>query len=326
MTSAPPSTDLQGTKYRSALFPELQREALHTLQVNLGYRCNQSCIHCHVNAGPTRREMMDTSTIALIPKVLEKFEFNCLDLTGGAPELHPGFRDLVCQARLLNVEVIDRCNLTILTEPGQDDLATFLARQRVTVVASLPCYEAENVNKQRGDGVFERSLDGLRLLNQLGYGKPGGELILNLVFNPQGPQLPPPQAQLEDAYRKELLRRYGIQFTNLFTLVNMPIQRFKAYLNISSQLDEYQQLLEDAHNSENLETVMCRNLISVNWQGELFDCDFNQQLNIHLNGPVHNLKDMLNIKQQWPGQPITVGSHCFGCTAGNGSSCGGALQ
>ena len=197
----------------------------------------------------------------------------------------------------------------------------------IAIAASLSVgYEAENVNKQRGDGVFERSLDGLRLLNQLGYGKPGGALILNLVFNPQGPQLPPPQAQLEDAYRKELLRRYGIQFTNLFTLVNMPIQRFKAYLNLSSQLDEYQQLLEDAHNSENLETVMCRNLISVNWQGELFDCDFNQQLNIHLNGPVHNLKDMLNIKQQWPGQPITVGSHCFGCTAGNGSSCGGALQ
>ena len=321
-----PPNDIPASEYRSAVFPEIHRDALRTLQVNLGYRCNQSCIHCHVNAGPTRQEMMEPANMALIPKVLAKYELQCLDLTGGAPELHPGFRDLVIQARHLNIEVIDRCNLTILTEPGQDDLAEFLAQQRVTVVASLPCYEAENVDQQRGDGVFKRSLLGLRQLNHLGYGQPGEELILNLVFNPQGPQLPPPQAQLEEAYRKELMQRYGIQFTNLFSLANMPIQRFAKQLISSGQLYRYQQLLEAAHNSQNLNTVMCRNLISVNWQGKLYDCDFNQQLNFQLKGPVDCLEDLLKLKVQWTDRPIVVGSHCFGCTAGDGSSCGGALQ
>ena len=326
MISVLPSHETSATAFRSEVFPELHRDNLRTLQVNLGYRCNQSCAHCHVNAGPTRLEMMDPQTMALIPKVLDQYQLECLDLTGGAPELHPGFKDLVIQASCLGVEVIDRCNLTILTEPGQDDLAAFLAKHRVTVVASLPCYEAENVDQQRGKGVFERSLIGLRQLNQLGYGQNDEQLILNLIFNPQGPQLPPPQAQLEEAYRKELKQRYDIEFTRLFSIANMPIQRFATQLTMSGQRESYQQLLEGAHNPDNLKTVMCRSLISVNWQGQLFDCDFNQQLSLHLKGPVQHLRDLLDVEIQWPGQPITVGPHCFGCTAGNGSSCGGALQ
>ncbi|MCS5705620.1 arsenosugar biosynthesis radical SAM protein ArsS [Synechococcus sp. FGCU-3] len=307
----------------AALFPPLHRGALTTLQVNLGYRCNQACSHCHVNAGPTRTEMMEAGNLALIPQVLAARGIGTLDLTGGAPELHPGFRELVRQARALGVAVLDRCNLTILSEPGQEDLAAFLAQQGVTVVASLPCYLEDNVDRQRGQGVFERSIAGLRQLNALGYGREGSGLELNLVFNPQGPSLPPPQAPLEADYRRELADRYGVVFNHLYALANMPIQRFAAVLRQSGALEGYQQLLVDNHRDANLAAVMCRSLISVDWQGQLFDCDFNQQLGFSLPAPRH-LPDLLD----WDpaGEPIAVASHCFGCTAGSGSSCGGALD
>lgn len=304
-------------------FPALRRGRLDTLQVNLGYRCNQSCSHCHVNAGPNRSESMDAATLALIPRVLEARGLSCLDLTGGAPELHPGFRDLVRQARRLGVAVIDRCNLTILSEPGQEDLASFLAGQAVRVVASLPCYLEANVDRQRGRGVFARSITALHTLNRLGYGQEGSGLVLDLVFNPQGPVLPPAQEALEADYRLALGRDHGVVFNRLLVLANMPIQRFASFLQASGELDAYRQLLRDHHREANLARVMCRSLISVDWQGRLHDCDFNQQLGLGLAAPRH-LRDLL--LEDPEGQPIRVDDHCFGCTAGAGSSCGGALE
>jgi radical SAM/Cys-rich protein len=312
-------------------FPPLRRARLTTLQVNLGYRCNQSCSHCHVAAGPHRTESMDAETLALIPAVLEARGLGCLDITGGAPELHPGFRDLVRRVRERGVEVIDRCNLTILSEPGQEDLAMFLAEQGVQVVASLPCYLEDNVDRQRGDGVFERSITGLRQLNALGYGQEGSPLQLHLVFNPQGPHLPPDQQQLERDYKRVLAERHGVVFHRLLALANMPIQRFAGTLRASGDLDGYLALLRSAHQSANLEAVMCRTLISVDWRGELHDCDFNQMLDLGLHpdalaGRVSGrgqLRDLLALDPQ--NDPIQVGDHCWGCTAGHGSSCGGAL-
>ena len=306
------------------MFPALRRGPLTTLQVNLGYRCNQACSHCHVNAGPSRTESMDAATVALIPQVLAARQIGSLDLTGGAPELHPQFRELVRQGRSLGVEVIDRCNLTILQEPGQEDLAAFLAEQGVTVVASLPCYSPTNVDRQRGSGVFERSIAGLQQLNQLGYGRPDSGLALHLVFNPQGPTLPPPQPALEADYRRVLAADFGVVFNQLYALANMPIQRFAAVLQAQGALEPYQALLRAQHQPANLEAVMCRQLISVDWQGQLFDCDFNQQLGMPTaSGPKH-LRDLLNLDPA--GEPIAVAEHCYGCTAGSGSSCGGALS
>ena len=307
-------------------FPSLTRNGIQTLQVNLGYRCNQSCVHCHVNAGPNRWEQMTKSNIDLIPKVLNKLGLSCLDLTGGAPELHPSFRDLVIKARELDVNVIDRCNLTILSENGYSYLAEFLAHHSVIVIASLPCYQEENVDQQRGAGVFERSISGLLKLNQLGYGDPDRDLILNLVYNPIGPHLPPDQHQLEAKYRDVLWNRYEIRFTSLLTLANMPIKRFAKQLFVSGQLETYQCLLETSYNPANISSVMCLDLISVDWQGNLYDCDFNQQLGLPLQGRVKHLRDLLDDHNYLAGEHITVGSHCFGCTAGNGSSCGGSLQ
>ena len=307
-------------------FPPLRRGPLTTLQVNLGYRCNQACSHCHVNAGPTRTEQMDPATLALIPPVLAARGLRCLDLTGGAPELHPQFRELVVAARQLGVEVIDRCNLTILSEPGQEDLARFLADQGVTVVASLPCYAADNVDRQRGSGVFARSIAALRQLNALGYGQPGSGLLLHLVYNPQGPTLPPPQAPLEAEYRRVLAADFGVVFTSLYALANMPIQRFATWLEAQGQLAPYQALLQARHRPENLADVMCRSLISVDWQGWLFDCDFNQQLGLATAGGQQ--RPHLRALLEWDPEdnPVVVADHCFGCTAGGGSSCGGALQ
>ena len=312
-----------GSDLSEADFPPLQRLALTTLQVNLGYRCNQACSHCHVDAGPDRAESMDAATAALVPLVLEKRHIACLDLTGGAPELHPLFRDLVRQARALGVQVIDRCNLTILQEPGQGDLAAFLAEQEVKVVASLPCYLPENVDRQRGRGVFERSIAGLRTLNSLGYGQSGTGLQLDLVFNPQGPVLPPPQQALEDDYRRELASRHGVVFNHLLALANMPIQRFAAALQNKGELKAYRELLRREHRDDNLAHVMCRSLVSVDWQGQLHDCDFNQQLALGMSTP-RRLADLL----EWDpaDSPVVVGPHCFGCTAGAGSSCSGALH
>ncbi len=294
--------------------------------MNLGYRCNQSCSHCHVNAGPSRTEMMDADTIALVPAVLAARGLTTLDLTGGAPELHPGFRELVVRARGLGVAVIDRCNLTILSEPGQEDLADFLAGQGVTVVASLPCYSAGNVDKQRGDGVFERSIAGLRQLNALGYGGGHPGLDLDLVYNPQGPSLPPPQAALEADYRRELAEHFGIRFNRLYTITNMPIQRFAAVLKQQGQLESYMDLLRRHHNPDNLAQVMCRTTVSVDWQGFLYDCDFNQMLGLAAGGRSSRAHLRQLLEHDPSGEAIAVADHCFGCSAGAGSSCGGALS
>jgi radical SAM/Cys-rich protein len=308
-------------------FPPVRRRRLETLQVNLGYRCNQSCLHCHVAASPQRTEMMDEATTALVIEVLQRRGIGTLDLTGGAPELNPHFRSLVRQARAIGVRVIDRCNLTILSEPGQDDLAAFLADQQVEVTASLPCYSPANVDRQRGDGVFERSIAGLRELNALGYGDPATGRVLNLVYNPQGPSLPPAQGPLEADYKRELLLHFGIRFNHLFALANMPIQRFGSTLVSKGTFNGYLQLLRSAYRSDNLDTVMCRSLLSVDWQGELYDCDFNQMLGLRAQLPARprpHLRDLL--VDDAANAPIRVADHCFGCTAGQGSSCGGALE
>ena len=311
-------------------FPPLRRASLSTLQVNLGYRCNQSCLHCHVNAGPNRTEMMDADTVALVLRVLAVLQARrptTLDLTGGAPELNPQFRALVQDARALGVQVIDRCNLTILSEPGQDDLAGFLAAQRVDVVASLPCYSAANVDRQRGEGVFDRSIAGLQALNALGYGQPGSGLVLNLVYNPQGAVLPPPQDALQADYQRELFNHFGIRFNQLFALTNMPIQRFGSTLVSKGTFASYLQLLRGAYQADNLATVMCRTMLSVDWQGDLYDCDFNQMLGLpaRLAGAQRpHLRDLL--VHDAHGEAIRTADHCYGCTAGQGSSCGGALE
>ena len=312
---------------RATDFPAPRRKPLATLQVNLGYRCNQSCVHCHVNASPKRTEMMDNAHIELIPRVLAARGIQTLDLTGGAPELHPRFRWLVQAARTLGVKVIDRCNLTILSEPGFEDLAEFLAAQGVEVVASLPCYQEENVDKQRGKGVYGRSIDGLKRLNSLGYARPGSGLTLNLVYNPGGAFLPPEQGGLEAAYKKQLGERHGIVFNRLLSITNMPILRFGSTLVSKGLFAAYMQLLKDNFRRENLDQVMCRELISVDWQGNLFDCDFNQQLGLLMHGDGRarpRLADLLST--DFARAPIKVADHCYGCTAGQGSSCGGALD
>lgn len=311
-------------------FPALRRNRLDTLQVNLGYRCNQACLHCHVNAGPTRTEMMDADTIELVLKVLALAPFSSLDLTGGAPELHPQFRDLARAVRALGLRVIDRCNLTILHEPLQQDLARFLAQHEVEVVASLPCHSVDNVDRQRGAGVFAGSILALQQLNALGYGRPGSGLVLKLVYNPQGPSLPPDQARLEADYQRVLREQHQVEFNQLLVITNMPIQRFGSTLISRGQFETYMDLLRGSFLRDNLDHVMCRSLISVDWKGYLYDCDFNQQLGLAAglevlsadDGAPH-LRDLLDGGVE--GAPIRVADHCYGCTAGQGSSCGGAL-
>ncbi len=307
-------------------FPEIRRHSIDTLQVNLGYRCNLSCVHCHVNAGPTRTEEMSAATLEQLVRVLDHLAPKTLDLTGGAPELNPGFRRLVREARQRGIEVIDRCNLTILFEPGQEDLAEFLAEQGVVITASLPCYLEENVEQQRGKGVYDTSIHAIQRLNELGYGA-GQGLQLNLVYNPVGAVLPPPQAGLEADYKRELADRYGIVFDQLFTITNMPISRFGAVLLSQGEYVDYMQLLRDNYSAENLDTVMCRSLVSVDWQGYLYDCDFNQMLDIPLlaSDRRRQLADLLE-DDSVVSAAILTGEHCYGCTAGQGSSCGGALE
>lgn len=308
-------------------FPEIRRLPTTTLQVNLGYKCNQSCLHCHVNAGPTRTEMMARDTIFEVIAFLKAAGIGTLDLTGGAPELNPHFRMLVEAARAIGVKVIDRCNLTILFEPGHEDLARFLAEQQVEITASLPCYLEDNVDRQRGKGVFETSMRALRLLNGLGYGQPSSELTLNLVYNPQGPVLPPPQPALERDYKERLLRDHSVVFNQLYVLTNMPIQRFGSTLISKGTFDPYLQLLKQSYRPENLDTVMCRSLVSVDWQGFVYDCDFNQMLGLPLTwrGKTRpHLRELIGASLE--GNPIVVKDHCYGCTAGQGSSCGGALN
>jgi radical SAM/Cys-rich protein len=308
-------------------FPPIRRGRLETLQVNVGYRCNQSCVHCHVNAGPSRTEEMPGEIVDVVLAFLERQPIAKLDITGGAPELNPHFRRLVAAARERGVHVMDRCNLTILEVTGQEDLADFLAAQQVEIVASMPCYLEDNVDRQRGKGVFDGSIRSLQRLNALGYGRQDSGLALNLVYNPQGPSLPPAQDKLEADYRRELGARYGIAFNRLYTLANMPIQRFGAILIAQGRFDEYLTLLQHAHLDTNLGNVMCRNLISVDWRGFVYDCDFNQMLDLPL---ARNGKARVHLSQlidaDLADNPICVAGHCYGCTAGQGSSCGGALQ
>jgi radical SAM/Cys-rich protein len=308
-------------------FPAIARGRLDTLQINVGYRCNQSCVHCHVNAGPNRTEEMDRATADMVLDFLERRRISTLDITGGAPELNPNFRRLVTAARDMAVRVMDRHNLTIQEQLGQEDLAEFLGANQVEVVASMPCYLQDNVDKQRGKGVYDGSVRGLRRLNALGYGHEGSGLVLDLVYNPLGPSLPPPQAQLEADYKRFLGERFGIVFNSLFTLANMPIQRFGAILLSQGQFDSYLRTLQHAHRDENLAGVMCRNLLSVDYRGYVYDCDFNQMLDLPLkrNGSARvHLSQLLD--DDIAGNPIRVAGHCFGCTAGQGSSCGGALK
>jgi radical SAM/Cys-rich protein len=309
-------------------FPPLRRRSIDTLQVNLGYRCNQSCLHCHVNAGPNRTEQMDAGTVDLVLEVMRARRISTLDLTGGAPELNEHFRRLVASARALGATVIDRCNLTILEEPGHEDLADFLARERVQIVASLPCYSQANVDRQRGEGVFDKSIRALQRLNALGYGADGSELTLDLVYNPQGPSLPPPQHALEQDYKRLLAENFGVRFNQLLTITNQPIARFGSTLISKGQFRDYMALLRSAHRPENLPGVMCRSLVSVDWQGNLHDCDFNQMLGMPLRadgrrGATLHLRDLL--VRDLADNPIAVADHCYACTAGQGSSCGGAL-
>jgi radical SAM/Cys-rich protein len=308
-------------------FPPIRRGRLDTLQVNIGYRCNQSCVHCHVNAGPNRSEEMSGATIDVVLAFLARRRVATLDITGGAPELNPHFRRLVRMARGAGARVMDRCNLTVLETPGQEDLAAFLARERVEVVASMPCYLEHNVDRQRGKGVFDSSIRGLKRLNALGYGQRDSGLVLNLVYNPQGPSLPPPQQSLEADYKRVLGERHGIVFNRLYTLANMPIQRFGAILLSTGEFDRYLHLLRDAHLDANLDQVMCRNLISVDWRGYVYDCDFNQMLDLPLRHAARervHLSDLLDADIE--DAPVRVAGHCYGCTAGQGSSCGGALK
>jgi radical SAM/Cys-rich protein len=308
-------------------FPPIRRGRLDTLQVNVGYRCNQSCVHCHVNAGPNRTEEMARETVDAVLAFLAARRVPTLDITGGAPELNPHFRRLVRAARAAGVRVMDRCNLTILEVPGQEDLAQFLADERVEIVASMPCYLESNVDRQRGKGVFEGSIRGLKRLNSLGYGQPDTGLVLNLVYNPQGPALPPPQEGLEADYRRVLAADHDVIFNRLYTLANMPIQRFGAILIAKGEFDRYLDLLRNAHLDANLDHVMCRNLISVDWRGYVYDCDFNQMLDLPLRYRARervHLLDLLDADIE--GALIQVAGHCYGCTAGQGSSCGGALK
>jgi len=306
-------------------FPKIRRGKLDTLQINVGYRCNQSCFHCHVNAGPNRTEEMSGTVADLVLDFIKRRGIARLDITGGAPELNAHFRDLVISARKLGAKVMDRCNLTILEQPGQTDLAEFLAEQKVEVVASMPCYRQDNVEHQRGKGVFEGSIRGLQKFNALGYGRDPA-LVLNLVYNPQGPSLPPAQGLLEADYKRVLGEQYGVVFNKLFVLANMPIQRFGTMLVSKGEFDGYIGLLQDAHLDANLDGVMCRSLLSVDWQGFVYDCDFNQMLDLPLlrGGRRVHLSDLLD--DDIEGRPIRVAGHCYGCTAGQGSSCGGALK
>ena len=319
-------------------FPPIFRENTRTLQVNLGYLCNLSCTHCHVNAGPKRKELMSKATIDDILAYIDSADIEVLDLTGGAPEMNPYFRYLVKLDKSRGLHIIDRCNLTILLEPGYEDLADFLAEYDVEITASLPCYSEQNVSEQRGKGVFERSIKALKKLNILGYGY-APELELHLVYNPNGTFLPPSQHQLELDYKKQLGDEYGIQFNQLFTITNMPISRFGGMLLAKGLYQDYMRLLKDNFSEDNLKSVMCKTLLSVDWQGYVYDCDFNQMLAVPLSyqgATVVTDKNIATDKKRWHikeltnnclnNNPIIVGEHCYGCTAGQGSSCGGALD
>ena len=307
-------------------FPRIHRGKVETLQINLGYLCNQACLHCHVNAGPTRKEQMTLDTIEEIVQLIDNVKPKMVDLTGGAPELNVHFKYLVTEITKRRISIIDRCNLTILSEPGQEDLTQFLSKHKVIVTASLPCYSEENVNSQRGDGVFDRSIDGLRQLNGAGYGNGNPDLQLHLVYNPIGASLPPPQKTLEKEYKQHLSENYGVSFDSLLTITNMPIKRFGSTLISRGEFESYLQLLESSYQEKNLESVMCKTLLSIDWEGYVYDCDFNQMLGLPF-GDTEKKTHVRDLKMaETEGNPIAVRDHCFGCTAGNGSSCSGAMQ
>ncbi len=302
----------------------VRASGIETLQVNVGKLCNQTCRHCHVDAGPARAELMTRETAELVVDVLRRYPIPNLDITGGAPELNPNFDYLIRQARALGRHVMDRCNLTVFYMEDKGYLPEFLRDHQVEIIASLPCYLEKNVDYQRGKGVFSKSIEALQWLNRLGYGKPSTGLALNLVYNPLGPSLPPPQKQLEDAYRQQLGERFGIVFNKLYTITNMPISRFHAELARHGNYERYMELLVQNFNHATVDGVMCRTLISVGWDGTLYDCDFNQMLEMPVN---HGLPKHIREFDAFVlgRREICTGSHCFGCTAGSGSSCGGAL-
>ena len=306
-------------------FPSINKEPIETLQINIGYKCNQACKHCHVNSSPLRTEKMSNEIITIIPKIIDKYKIKTLDITGGAPELHPEFRNLVTSLSSKKIDIIDRCNLTIFFEEGYEDLPQFLASNNVIVTASLPCYEKNNVERQRGFGVFEKSIKALKILNDLGYGKSKNGLQLNLVYNPINPILPPPQSTLETDYKKILLEKYNISFNNLYTITNMPINRYSDFLKREGKLNTYYKLLKENFNKNNLKNLMCKRTISVNWLGQIYDCDFNQQINFQGNKGPKTLFDLMNNTFKFD-YDIAVKEHCFACTAGSGSSCGGTLS
>jgi radical SAM/Cys-rich protein len=304
----------------------LSRRAVDVLQVNMGRYCNLACIHCHVESGPTRKEMMSRETVDAVLRFLAGTSIPTLDVTGGAPELHRDFDYLVECARSLGRHVMDRCNLTVIFEPGKEYLPEFFQRHKVELVCSLPCYSQENVDKQRGKGTFDSSIRALQLFNEQGYGRPDTDLVLNLVYNPVGPHLPPPQEKLEQDYKKILHEQFGIVFNHLFCLTNMPITRYATHLKLRGEYDRYLELLETNFNAATLDQVMCRNLISIGWEGSVYDCDFNQMLDLPLRDRAGNLLDIASLAlDQVVNRQITVGDHCYACTAGCGSSCGGAL-
>tara|TARA_B100001248_G_scaffold59850_1_gene41033 strand:- start:4 stop:936 length:933 start_codon:yes stop_codon:yes gene_type:complete len=305
-------------------FPLIKKEYIETLQINIGLKCNQACKHCHVNSSPLRTEKMSYEIISLIPKVIEKYKIKTLDITGGAPEMHPEFRNLITTLSDKNIDIIDRCNLTIFFEDGFEDLPQFLAKNNVIVTASLPCYEKDNVELQRGYGVFDKSINALKILNDLGYGKQKDGLQLNLVYNPVNPILPPSQEILEEDYKRILFEKYNISFNNLYTITNMPINRYADSLNRENKLGSYYKLLKENFNKNNLENLMCKKTISVNWQGQIYDCDFNQQINLKGNKGPKTLSDLINKSFKF-NYGVAVNEHCFACTAGAGSSCGGTL-
>jgi len=292
----------------------------------MGRYCNLACIHCHVESGPTRTEMMSRATVDAVLAFLARTNIATLDITGGAPELHADFDYLVKSAVGLGRSVTDRCNLTVIFEPGKDYLPEFFARHRVELVCSLPCYSEENVDKQRGKGTFDLSIRALKIFNEIGYGKPASDLTLNLVYNPVGPHLPPPQGMLEQDYKRILRDRFGIEFNHLYCLTNMPITRYAIHLKLRGEYDRYMELLETSFNAATLDQVMCRNLVSVGWEGSIYDCDFNQMLELPILGADGNALNIFSLSvEQLFERPITVGNHCYACTAGAGSSCGGAL-
>jgi radical SAM/Cys-rich protein len=307
----------------SGLVP-FRATGISVLQINVGKLCNQTCRHCHVDAGPDRTEQLSRETAELCMRALAHTDIPTVDLTGGAPELNPNFRWLVEQARVLGRHVIDRCNLSVLLLPSQADLGAFLARHHVEVIASLPYYRASQTDAQRGEGIFEKSLEGLRLLNQLGYGAPDTGLMLNLVHNPVGAFLPPNQKAVEAQFRKELASRYGVVFNHLYSITNMPISRFLEFLLESGNYEGYMERLANAFNPAAAAAVMCRSMISVGWDGLLYDCDFNQMLDLPLtSGAPRHIRDF--DRAQLSQRQITTGNHCYGCTAGSGSSCGGSV-